>query len=146
MEKQHILSFSCIVFCPNKIAKKGEREIPLVNNTKYSLFVLQVDPPMPTVSYALMGAPGVTMSVPPGAQYNELSEWKKSYSEAVGLEDRIPSRSHSAAAIHFDDHQDKELIKRHNRRHSLSPNFIVNQNNRYLLTLEFETSEASYVG
>jgi len=101
----------------------------------YSLFVLQVDPPMPTVSYALMGAPGVTMSVPPGAQYNELSEWKKSYhnpQSCSGLEDRIPSRSHSAAAIHFDDHKDKELIKRrYNRRHSLSPNFIVNENNRY---------------
>ena len=90
---------------------------------------------MPTVSYALMGAPGVTMSVPPGAQYNELSEWKKSIQHnpaAPGLEDRIPSRSHSAAAIHFDDHKDKELIKRrYHRRHSLSPNFIVNENNRY---------------
>ena len=85
---------------------------------------------MPIVSYALMSARGVTMSVPSGAQFNDSLVWQKK--STIGLDqDRIPSRPHSAA-IHFNDHpsliSDKEITK--TRRHSLSPNFIVKENDR----------------
>ena len=75
------------------------------------------------------------MSVPVHAQYNE--SWsKKSLEPAAAaaaadcsFENRIPSRPHSAA-IHFDDHSEDKETETKNRRHSLSPNFIVNENNR----------------
>ena len=105
---------------------------------------------MPTVSYALMGAQGVTMSVPVTTQYNELNEsyWKKSNCSLGDHIPNVPGRSHSAAAIHFDDHgqdqKDKEMTKSRHRRHSLSPNFVVNENNR-LVSVYSSTTFVLYI-
>ena len=76
------------------------------------------------------------MSVPVHAQYNEFCS-KKSLEPAAAagdcsFENRIPSRPHSAA-IHFDDHIEDKETETKNRRHSLSPNFIVNENNRLVV-------------